>query len=138
MHEMYQLVFPPKAFVVNPREDQLVAKLRLGNVSIEDVRKALMRISSDHNLSVNHDNDNRSRGYVVRITTDAPSMTEDAIHTLLQELNAHLKRIKRDKDEKKIEQQAVTAPQINDTPSDDKLVLSSKSPKVPYRNRKHS
>lgn len=94
MHEMYQLVFPPKTFVINPRGNQLIAKLRLGNVSTEDIRKALMRISTDHTLAVSHDPTN-TRGYVVRVTTDAPSMTEDEISDLLQELNAHLKRIKR-------------------------------------------
>jgi len=133
MHEMYQLVFPPKTFVVNPRGNQLVAKLRLGNVSIEDVKQAFSRISSEHTFTVRHDDTNTTRGYVARVETDAPKMTDVEISELLTEFNAHLKRIKR-------REITPTDDLVDLTISEASLTSSGSShkPKPKYVNRKHS
>lgn len=93
MHEMYQLVGRPTPYE-KMFPQHTVAKLRLGNISAQEVRTALSRCSNNFNISVELDNAGLP-GLVVKLCSTAPSMSAEDITELLEEMNTHLSAMRR-------------------------------------------
>jgi len=93
MHQLYELVGRPTPYEKMFSEHS-VAKLRLGNVSVQEISTALSRCSSNYNITVELDNVGL-RGLVVKLCSAAPRMSAENITELLEEMNTHLSAMRR-------------------------------------------